>query len=78
MVLHRRTVLAMSTAPQGTALLKIPEVAAELRVTRSTVYRYIETGLLPTVHIGPRKLTRVTREALAAFITTSATERESA
>jgi excisionase family DNA binding protein len=58
----------MSQAPQGTALLKIPEVAAELRVTRSTVYRYIEDGLLPVVHIGPRRLTRVTREALADYI----------
>jgi excisionase family DNA binding protein len=58
----------MSQAPQGTALLKIPEVAAELRVTRSTVYRYIEDGLLPVVHIGPRRLTRVTREGLADYI----------
>lgn len=58
----------MSQAPQGTALLKIPEVAAELRVTRSTVYRYIDDGLLPVVHIGPRRLTRVEREALADFI----------
>lgn len=61
----------MSNAPQGTALLKITEAAAELRVTRSTVYRYIEDGLIPVVHIGPRRLTRITREALADFITKS-------
>jgi excisionase family DNA binding protein len=66
-----RSVLVMST-PQGTALLNIPEVAAELRVSRSTVYRYIDDGLLGTVHIGPRRLTRVTREALADFIAKSA------
>ena len=58
----------MSQAPQGTALLRIPEVAAELRVTRSTVYAYISDGLIPVVHIGPRRLTRVTREALADYI----------
>jgi excisionase family DNA binding protein len=61
----------MTTAPQGTALLNIPEVAAELRVTRSTVYRYIDDGLLPTVHIGPRRLTRIERTALDAYIAKS-------
>jgi excisionase family DNA binding protein len=58
----------MSSAPQGTALLKITEVAEELRVTRSTVYRYINDGLLPVVHIGPRQLTRIERTALAEYI----------
>lgn len=65
------------TSPQGTALLNIPEVATELRVTRSTVYRYIEDGILPTVHIGPRRLTRVTREALNDFISASGITRAS-
>lgn len=63
----------MSQSPPGTALLNIPEVAAELRVTRSTVYRYIDEGLLPVVHIGPRRLTRVTREALLEYIASAGT-----
>lgn len=61
----------MSQAPQGTALLNIPEVAAELRVTRSTVYRYIEDGLLAVIHIGPRRLTRIERAELDAYIARS-------
>lgn len=67
----------MAQAPQGTALLKVTEVAEELRVTRSTVYLYISNGLLPVVHIGPRRLTRVTREALNDYITASGVERAS-
>lgn len=58
----------MSQTDTGTALLTIPEVAAELRVTRSTVYRYIHEGLLPTTPIGPKRLTRITRSALNAYI----------
>jgi putative molybdopterin biosynthesis protein len=49
-----------------TALLKIPEVAAELRVTRSTVYRLINDEQLPTVRVGG--VTRVARTDLNAFI----------
>lgn len=59
---------APKQAPEGTALLRIPEVAAELRVGRSTIYRYIEAGELPVVRIGPRKLTRIERSALEAYI----------
>jgi excisionase family DNA binding protein len=81
MMLYRRTVLDMSNAPQGTALLRIPEVAAELRVTRSTVYRYIADGSLPVINIGRvgesgqrSSRSRVTREALDAFIAASGRE----
>lgn len=58
--------MTQAPAPQGTALLKIPEVAAELRVTRSTVYRLINEGKIPTVRVGG--VTRVERTALAKFI----------
>jgi len=58
--------MTQAPAPQGTALLKIPEVAAELRVTRSTVYRLINEKKIPTVRVGG--VTRVERTALAKFI----------
>lgn len=32
--------------------LKIPEVAAELRIDRSSAYRLIRSGQLPAVQIG--------------------------
>ena len=68
MVRYRTTFCPMThaPAPQGTALLKIPEVAAELRVTRSTVYRLINEKKIPTVRVGG--ITRVERTALAKFI----------
>lgn len=58
--------MTQAPAPEGTALLKIPEVAAELRVTRSTVYRLINEKKIPTVRVGG--VTRVERAALAKFI----------
>lgn len=69
MVIYRPTLRLMTQtpAPQGTALLKIPEVAAELRISRSTVYRLIDEQKIPTVRVGG--VTRVERVALAAFIT---------
>lgn len=58
--------MTQAPTPAGTALLKIPEVAAELRVTRSTVYRLINEKKIPTVRIGG--VTRIERIALAKFI----------
>lgn len=52
--------------PQSTTLLTIPETAKDLRVGRSTVYRLIKEGALPTVRVG--NVTRIERTALAAFI----------
>jgi len=68
MALYRAMFCAMTQTPTppGTALLKIPEVATELRVSRSTVYRLIDEGGLPTVRVGC--LTRVERTALADYI----------
>lgn len=58
----------MDITTEGTALLRPAEVAAHLRVSRSTVYRYIASGQIEAVHIGGGDATRITREALAAFI----------
>lgn len=51
---------------QATALLTIPEVARELRVARSTVYRLINAGDLPHVTVGTKS--RVARTDLARYI----------
>jgi excisionase family DNA binding protein len=48
------------------ALLKIPQVATDLNVSRTTVYELIRSGKLQTVKIG--KSVRVTREGLRRFI----------
>ena len=58
--------MTQAPAPQGTALLKIPEVAAELRISRSTVYRFIDEKKIATVRVGG--VTRVERTELARFI----------
>lgn len=63
MLRHAATFVDMDTA-----LLKPLEVAHELRVSRATVYRLIATGDLPTVHIGKRRLTRIERTAVDAYI----------
>ncbi|HEX3332178.1 MAG TPA: helix-turn-helix domain-containing protein [Gaiellales bacterium] len=56
----------------GSPFLKIPEVAAELRVDRATVYRLIRRGQLPTVQIGtgrgPGQILRVRADAFERFI----------
>lgn len=65
------------TAPLATALLKVTEVASELRLTRSTVYRIIGRGELPTVHVGGHNATRVRRVDLTAYIERNSVERAS-
>jgi excisionase family DNA binding protein len=47
-------------------LLTLPEVQAQLRVSRATVRRLITRGQLPIVKVGRRTL--VTRQALDAFV----------
>lgn len=59
------------------ALMTIPEVANELRLTRSTVYRLIGRGELPTVHVGGHNASRVRRVDLAAYIERNTVERAS-
>lgn len=47
-------------------LLKVSEVADELRVARSYAYRLIQEGELPVVRIG--RSVRVPREALEEWV----------
>ena len=47
-------------------MLTIPEVAKELRVGRTTVYRLISTGELPSVLVGGSR--RVPAEALDRYV----------
>ena len=52
---------------EQTELLTIPEAAHEMRVSRTTVYRLINAGRLPVVHVGTgnkRARARVAREAI--------------
>lgn len=54
-----------------TTLLRIPEVADELRVSPDTVYRRISKGLLKAVNVaapGQRSITRIRRVDLDRYI----------
>lgn len=46
-------------------VLKVPEVAADLRIGRNAAYELVRTGAIRSVRIG--RAVRVTREALEAF-----------
>ena len=52
--------------------LKIPEVAAELRIDRSSAYRLIRSGQLPAIQLatgpGPGQILRVRADELERFI----------
>jgi excisionase family DNA binding protein len=50
---------------RGPDVLKIPEVAADLRVDRKTVYQLIRSGELRALKMG--RALRVTRDALEQF-----------
>jgi excisionase family DNA binding protein len=52
-------------ARRGPEVLKVAEVAAELRVDRKTVYGLIRTGELRALKMG--QALRVTRDALEEF-----------
>lgn len=47
--------------------LKVPEVAALLRIPRSRCYELIQAGALPATRIGERSI-RVNRRELEAFL----------
>lgn len=58
-------------APEGTVLLTINEVATELRVSRTTVYRLINEGRLAAVDISRvpgHTRTRVSRQAIGEYV----------
>jgi excisionase family DNA binding protein len=50
---------------RGPDVLKVPEVAADLRVDRKTVYGLIQAGELRALRMG--KALRITRQALEEF-----------
>lgn len=52
----------------GPRLLKIDEVAAQLRLSRPTVYRLINSGKLASVHVGLAGFTRVRQDDLDDYV----------
>lgn len=56
----------MNDRPRQSMLLRIPEVAAELGLARSSVYALIQAGELPVVRIG--RAVRVPRVVLEAWV----------
>jgi len=52
---------------QMATYLAIKDVAAELRVSRRTIQRYIKRGWLKSTRITPRNI-RISRQALEEFI----------
>ena len=63
----QRTSTLLASVPG--AYLRVPQVAAQLNVHRSTVYRAIESGDLTAVRLGQgRGGLRVSQEALAAYL----------
>lgn len=57
---------SMKQASHQSLLLRIPEVAAELRLARSSVYELIQAGELPVVRIG--RAVRVPRAGLENWV----------
>lgn len=53
------------------ALLRVPDLAVRLNVSRSHAYRLVDAGAIATVRIG--KSVRVTEQALAEFIAARST-----
>lgn len=50
-------------------LLTVPEAAALLAISRSKLYRYIQDGSMPSVHIGGSR--RISHEDLQDFVNKS-------
>jgi excisionase family DNA binding protein len=55
-------------------LLSVPEVADELRLSQTSVYRLMQSGELPHIKVGVRRY-MVSREQLNTFLTDNAVER---
>lgn len=49
-------------------LLSVGQVAAELGLTTRTIYRYLESGMLPALRLGPRQY-RIERADVEALLT---------
>jgi len=56
----------MVEGPQRTTFMTVAEVAAMLRVSRMTVYRWVHAGEMPAVRFG--KSFRVPRAAVETFL----------
>lgn len=56
-------------------VMTVPEIATALRVSRATVYRLVNTGVLPGMRVG--KTVRVTRRAVQEFMRTPTPQRPS-
>ena len=59
-------------------LLKVGEVARELRVSPFTVYRRIEAGDLSAIRLGENGPLRIPRSSLDEFLIPAAAERSQA
>lgn len=53
---------------QAQTLLKVDEVAAELRVSPFTVYRYVESGRMAALRVGENGPLRIPRQSLDEFL----------
>ena len=60
--------MRQTPTPQGTTLLKPAEAAAELRLSRATIYRLIGSDALPVVYVGARNAARIRREDLDDYV----------
>ncbi len=60
--------MTQSPTPEGATLLKPHEAAAELRLSRATVYRLIDAKAIPVVRVGARGAARIRREDLDAYL----------
>jgi excisionase family DNA binding protein len=58
----------MDASETPAELLTVAEVADRLRLTRLSVYRRIEAGVLPALRIGERGPIRVRLEAVEALL----------
>jgi excisionase family DNA binding protein len=56
--------------PELHPFMTVVEVAAALRVSRATIYRLVNTGVLPGLRVG--NSVRVSRQAVDSFIGRSA------
>lgn len=52
----------------GARLLKIDDAASQLRLSRSTVYRLINSGALPSVHVGDAGFARIRQSDLDTYV----------
>jgi excisionase family DNA binding protein len=57
-----------STPATRPRLLRIDEAAEELQLSRTTVYRLINSGRLPSIHVGNAGFARISPDDLDAYM----------